>query len=55
LVTLAARAEQARSDNWQFVGEGITSGISGVAIIESHAGQTEVLVARDNKMRTKTG
>jgi hypothetical protein len=48
-VALAACAESARADSWQFVGEGITSGISGVAIIENQAEQTEVLVARDNK------
>ncbi len=48
-MTPVAYAQQARPDGWQSVGEGVTSGVSGAVITESHAEQTEALLARDNK------
>ncbi|MFI0258687.1 hypothetical protein ACH4OW_06570 [Streptomyces sp. NPDC017056] len=46
----AAQTATARPAAWQQVGDGITSGISGIAVAPgSRAGATDVLVVRDNK------
>lgn len=46
----AHRPTPAPAPAWQKVGDGITSGISGLAVVPgSRAGRTDLLVARDNK------
>ncbi|WP_370942744.1 hypothetical protein AB5J62_27120 [Amycolatopsis sp. cg5] len=51
-LTLAAVAFPATAqadDGWQSIGEGMTAGVSGIAVLSRHAGRIDALVVRDNK------